>query len=180
MSGVFPNFVGCGISTAEVEDLCSRNDNILLILTESIAKDFGYELVACLKARYNEKIRILYVLHDCSLAGRIQSINVDAFVLASSSNSSAIAKALVTISAGKTYFDPAIIRAFHEYKVPRLTKREGQVLKLLEEGMSNKEIAKELLISPVTVRDYVECLMHKFDSSNRTLVVTKARNKGML
>jgi DNA-binding NarL/FixJ family response regulator len=180
LSGAMPNLVGCGISTAEVFDLCMGSDNILLILTESIAKDMGHELVDSLRAQYTKKIRILYVLQDRSLAGRIQNINVDAIVLAAPFASGAMVKALAMISAGETYFDPDIIHAFQENNVPRLTKREGQVLKHLEEGMSNKEIAKELLISPVTVRDYVECLMRKFDSGNRTLVVTKARTKGLL
>jgi DNA-binding NarL/FixJ family response regulator len=46
--------------------------------------------------------------------------------------------------------------------------------------MSNKEIAIDLLISPVTVRDYVQSLMRKFGANNRTLVVTNARIKGLL
>ena len=180
LSGALPNLVGCGISTKEVNDLCARKDNIFLFLTESIAEDLGYELVACLKERYKEKIRILYLLHDNSLAVRIQGIKADAIVLAESLDSGPMAKALETVSAGETYLDPAIINAFHQSKVPRLTKREAQVLKLLEEGMSNKDIAKELLISAVTVRDYVESLMRKFNSNNRTLVVTRARQKELL
>jgi DNA-binding NarL/FixJ family response regulator len=180
LSGALPNLVGCGINKAEVFDLCKRSNNILLILTESIAKDLGHELVDSIRAQYTKKIRILYVLQDRSLARRIKNINVDAIVLAASFDSGAIAKALALISAGKTYFDPDIIQAFQADINPHLTKREDQVLRLLEEGMSNKEIAKELFISPVTVRDYVECLMRKFDSNNRTLVVTKARNKGLL
>ena len=180
LSGAVPNLVGCGISSLEVHELCARSENVLLFLTESIAKDLGHDLVLSLKERHNESIRIVYILQDRSLARQIQNFNVDAFVLATSFGSGAIARALLSISCGKFYLDPDMLRAIQEADAPYVTKRERQVLHLLEQGMSNKEIAIDLLISPVTVRDYVQSLMRKFGANNRMLVVTNARVKGLL
>lgn len=48
-----------------------------------------------------------------------------------------------------------------------ITRREKEILQLLSRGMQNKYIARELGISPFTVRDHVTCLLKKAGLSNR-------------
>lgn len=55
-----------------------------------------------------------------------------------------------------------------------LTKRERQVLTLIVEGMTNKEIAKQLSLSPGTVRVYVSNILAKLGVRNRTEAATLA------
>jgi DNA-binding NarL/FixJ family response regulator len=43
----------------------------------------------------------------------------------------------------------------------KVTSRDGQILKLLTEGCSNKEIAGELHISPRTVKQHLRGLFHR-------------------
>lgn len=54
------------------------------------------------------------------------------------------------------------------YKKPHLTPREKQILELLARGLSNQAIGMQLVISALTVRDYVSRLLHKFEVRNRT------------
>lgn len=49
-----------------------------------------------------------------------------------------------------------------------LTKREREVLALLANGLTNKEIAEKLTLSPATVRVYVSNILSKLGASNRT------------
>jgi NarL family two-component system response regulator LiaR len=49
-----------------------------------------------------------------------------------------------------------------------LTQREREVLSLLANGMTNKEIAAELILSPTTVRGYVSDILAKLGAGNRT------------
>ncbi|WP_220125085.1 response regulator transcription factor [Terrilactibacillus laevilacticus] len=49
-----------------------------------------------------------------------------------------------------------------------LTEREITFLKLVAEGLSNKEIAKELFLSEGTVRNYITKLLEKLDLKRRT------------
>jgi NarL family two-component system response regulator LiaR len=49
-----------------------------------------------------------------------------------------------------------------------LTEREQEVLALLARGLTNKEIAEELILSPATVRVYVSHILSKLGASNRT------------
>ena len=49
-----------------------------------------------------------------------------------------------------------------------LTRREREVLVLVAEGLTNKEIATRLTLSPATVRVYVSNILSKLGASNRT------------
>jgi len=51
-----------------------------------------------------------------------------------------------------------------------LTKRENEVAALVNEGLSNKEIAKLLGISPATVKNHVHMILEKFDIRRRGVV----------
>ena len=55
-----------------------------------------------------------------------------------------------------------------------LTDREMEVLSLLVKGLSNKEIADDLYISPRTVKSHVSNILRKLDVKDRTQAVIKA------
>jgi HD-GYP domain-containing protein (c-di-GMP phosphodiesterase class II) len=61
-----------------------------------------------------------------------------------------------------------------------LTRREIEVLCLLARGQSNKEIARELVISPKTVGNHVEHIYAKIDASNRAGASLFAVRHGLL
>jgi HD-GYP domain-containing protein (c-di-GMP phosphodiesterase class II) len=73
------------------------------------------------------------------------------------------------------------------HRVPRrregpagLTPREVEVLRLLARGLSNKEIARELVISPSTVSNHVEHIYAKIGASNRAAAGLFAMQHGLL
>lgn len=62
-----------------------------------------------------------------------------------------------------------------------LTGREGDVVTLIAQGMTNKEIARELAISPATVKAHVERIIVKLGVSDRTqaaVAFTRSRPAG--
>jgi DNA-binding NarL/FixJ family response regulator len=61
-----------------------------------------------------------------------------------------------------------------------ISARELQVLKALAAGRSNKEIARELEVSPNTVKTHVARLFEKLDARRRTDAINKARGLGLL
>lgn len=68
--------------------------------------------------------------------------------------------------------------------VPRwqgvLTAREGEVLRLLAEGKTNRQIAEELVISPRTVNTHLTSLYQKMDVTSRTAATRVAIEHGWL
>jgi LuxR family maltose regulon positive regulatory protein len=61
-----------------------------------------------------------------------------------------------------------------------LTRREKEILRLMGRGLTNPEIAEELVISPHTVRTHATHIYAKLAVSNRTRAVRKARQLGIL
>jgi DNA-binding NarL/FixJ family response regulator len=98
-------------------------------------------------------------------------------------------KAIRVVSEGGSLLQPVIaskllnhVRARHdEAAEPEpLTDREMEVLRLLAQGKSNKEIAAILVISERTVKFHVSSIMGKLGASNRTEAVSIAAGRGLV
>lgn len=61
-----------------------------------------------------------------------------------------------------------------------LSQREQEVLKLIAAGLTNREIAETLIISPETVKKHTGSVYSKFGVSNRTEAANRARELGLL
>ncbi|NLG21223.1 MAG: response regulator transcription factor [Actinomycetales bacterium] len=55
-----------------------------------------------------------------------------------------------------------------EGSMPSLTEREEQVLRLVGEGLSNREIGERLFISPKTASVHVSAILRKLEVTSRT------------
>lgn len=65
-------------------------------------------------------------------------------------------------------------------EVESLTPRELEVLQLVAQGLQNKEIAAELVISERTVKFHVSSIMGKLGAGNRTEAVALAAQQGLI
>ena len=87
-------------------------------------------------------------------------------------------RAVRDVAAGTTYVDPVLAGTLAASsvgaKLPQLTQRERDVLRLLADGLSNEEIGKRLFISAETVRTHVRKAMDKLDADTRTQAVARA------
>jgi DNA-binding NarL/FixJ family response regulator len=94
-----------------------------------------------------------------------------------------LVRAIETAARGETYVDPVLAGAIASAgsdKVPTLTQRERDVLRLLADGLSNEEIGKLLLISSETVRTHIRKAMDKLDADTRTQAVAKAIRQSLI
>jgi two-component system nitrate/nitrite response regulator NarL len=64
--------------------------------------------------------------------------------------------------------------------LPDLTPRERDVLTLLMRGFSNKQMARELDISPETVKDYLNGVYRKLEVRDRLAAAQRARDLGLV
>lgn len=82
---------------------------------------------------------------------------------------------------GRRIYAPELVDiAFDEYRENPLTKRENEVLKLVAEGKTTKEIAKELYLTAGTVRNYISTIFEKLEVSNRIEAISLYKEKGWL
>ena len=85
-----------------------------------------------------------------------------------------LAKALVSDFISRSHNEPEV-NALEE-----LTPREAEVLELLAGGLSNDEIADQLVISPHTVARHRENLMRKLGLHSKSELVKYAIRKGLI
>ena len=70
----------------------------------------------------------------------------------------------------------------YEFRAVQLgiSKREYEILKLVQKGFTNQEISTELEIGDGTTRNYVSSLLRKMKADNRTMLVNLAIEKRLL
>jgi DNA-binding NarL/FixJ family response regulator len=61
-----------------------------------------------------------------------------------------------------------------------LTERESEILKLLAEGLSNREIGQRLSLTEGTVKNYVTSLLQKIGARDRTQAALRGRELGLI
>jgi DNA-binding NarL/FixJ family response regulator len=62
---------------------------------------------------------------------------------------------------------------------PELTSREREVLDLVARGYDNSTIARRLVLSSKTVRNYVYEILAKLDIPDRSQLIVRAREEGL-
>lgn len=93
----------------------------------------------------------------------------------------AIVRAIRTVAAGERYLAPELSRKLAERNLqPLLSSREMEVLRLVAQGMANKQIASELAIGEPTVKSHVAHILDKLGAPDRTRAVTLAMERGLL
>jgi RNA polymerase sigma factor (sigma-70 family) len=80
----------------------------------------------------------------------------------------------------KQFEDMSSISAHAENVVAELTKREQQILKLISEGNTNKQIAKTLSISEQTIKNHVSAILRKLNANDRAHAVVLAIKNGLI
>jgi len=95
-----------------------------------------------------------------------------------------LVRAVEHVAAGETYVDPVLagvlVSSQLAAKLPQLTQREREVLRLLADGLANEEIGKRLFISAETVRTHVRKAMAKLDADTRTQAVATALRQSLI
>ncbi len=94
-------------------------------------------------------------------------------------------EAIKAAADGKVQLSPeAATVLLREVRTPsspeHLTERETEVLQLLADGRSNKEIARQLQIAETTVKSHVKSIMQKLDVASRTQAALYAVRAGLV
>lgn len=97
--------------------------------------------------------------------------------------------AIRVVAAGGSLLSPAVLerlvdetrssRSNPAQTLPDLTDREADVLALVCEGLTNRQIADRLIIGSATVKSYVSRLLMKFEVESRVALVIAARGDGL-
>jgi len=176
----------------EAVKLCEQHKPELLILDIGMPRLNGIEVAArAQKLDRPPGVIILSVHGDESYIMRALAAGARAYLLKSATDEDLI-PAVRAVAAGKPFFSPAVAAVLVEDYVRRLqqrgltdsyhllTDREKEVLQLLAEGRSNKEVANLLDLGLSTVETHRANLMQKLNLHNTAEIVLYAVRKGLI
>jgi two-component system response regulator NreC len=176
----------------EALTLCEEHLPDLVILDIGMPKLSGIEVAArSQKLARPPGVIILSVHGDESYIMRALAAGARAYLLKSATDEDLI-PAVRAVAAGRPFFSPAVAAVLVEDYVRRLrqrgltdshdllTDREKEVLQLLAEGRSNKEVATLLDLGLSTVETHRANLMQKLNLHNTAEIVLYAVRKGLI
>lgn len=119
--------------------------------------------------------------HDVDLVRAVEAGAVG--YLLKDAEPATITRALVAAAAGQDVWDPDLERrvvATMRTRTADLSARELDVLRLVDRGLSNRQIARELFVSEATVKTHLNHAFGKLRVDSRTAAVAAARNAGLI
>jgi DNA-binding NarL/FixJ family response regulator len=109
-------------------------------------------------------------------------LGVQALVAVDDYGKGELARALVALNQGERYCGPSLapLLASDGPADDALSRRELEVLPLLAEGLSNRQIAQRLQIAEVTARDHVQHIFQKLQVNDRSAAAALAVRLGLV
>jgi len=161
----------------------------LVILDISMPKINGVELARILKKSYpSVKILMLTMHKNKQFFYQAMSAGADGYLIKSDSDDELLL-AINKIRNGRTYISPYLVddftddvlKAYRNEEVTTfkgLTKREKQILTMVVEGNTSKDMAAKLNLSPRTIDHHRSNLLKKFKMKNSVDLVNYAVRNG--
>lgn len=152
----------------------------------------GVEATKAIKSRFTDvEVLVMTAYEDDEFIFTLLEAGASGYLLKTAPVKELV-KAIREVAEGQSALDPSIARKVlrqftdggprkkQEEFYEALTEREQEVLRLLAEGKTNKEIAEVLIISDRTVQTHLSNIFGKMGVSTRTEAVLEAIRRGWL
>jgi DNA-binding NarL/FixJ family response regulator len=176
--------IGCAVTE---EQAClaylAREPHELLICTDHLESGNGFELARKARAAQPALKVVVLALGDVIPAEYANAPWLEAVVAEADvvDDQRPLQAAVMAVMGHHSYRSPSLRSGSLPYlSCPRLTPREYQVLDLLASGLSDREIARALVVSEETARTYTKRLLQTLEVNNRLQAVLKGMRCGMV
>lgn len=168
---------GTASNGQEAYDLCRTLSPDIVLMDVRMPVMDGVLGTKLIKTSFNKiKVVILTTFQDDEYIKEALKNGAEGYILKSQSSDSII-ESLKAVSKGNMVFGKNVAGTISSLikdekkkttKDYNLTERESDILRLIADGYSNKEIAGELYLGEGTVRNYVTTLLEKLELRDRT------------
>jgi len=141
------------------------------------------------KGSSGAKVIILSMHQEAGMIKNLMAIGADGYVLKNSTQEELII-AIRKVAQGQPFFSPEVTLSLlnlpqntpfaSKHQMELLTTRETEIIRLIAEGFSNKEIGAKLFISHRTVDTHRTNLMKKLNTNNIAGLISYALKNGII
>jgi DNA-binding NarL/FixJ family response regulator len=183
--------VGCAADGVEAVQQCERTAPDVVLMDLRMPRMEGAEATLRIRAALPDtQVLVLTTYADDEYLFPALRAGARGY-LTKDSSAEEIEQAIRALAAGRTHLDPAVqdrlLRAVVDSRPAaaegpddELTPREVEVLKLIAAGLSNAEIAAELVVSAATVKTHVNRVFAKTGARDRAQAVRYAYERGLV
>ena len=187
--------IGEAHSGKDLLELLRKDQPDLLLLDLNMPEGDGLNMLSIIKKKYKEiRILALTMYDDVKLVRTAFNEDVDGYILKSTGKLELLDAIDEIMDGGRFFGEGVRIHIMPEDEKERLpskfddksvkkynlTKREIEILKLITQAMSNKEIAKMLFISDQTVSVHRKNIMRKLQVSNTAALIKMAYDNSLV
>ena len=163
--------VATGNDGNQALELYRQHQPDLLLMDIRMKDCTGLEAARDILSKFpNANILFITTFKDDEYINKALSIGCRGYIL--KQNIKGILPAIEAVMSGQLVFDSNIVAAIQprhiRSDIEHLSERENQLLKLVAEGLNNKEIADVMYLSEGTVRNYLSLLLEKLHLRDRT------------
>jgi DNA-binding NarL/FixJ family response regulator len=141
----------------------------------------GIDAIIAIRSEFSDAKIIVVTTHSGDAhARRALKAGAKAYILKSTARKELV-KTIRDVQQGSKRIEPDVAHelAYHS-AYTELTAREREVLSLISDGNSNREVGKALSIHEDTVKGHVKNILLKLDARDRTHAVTLALRRGII
>ena len=181
----------CALTTGSLEDIVLASPDVLVIdsftmtsVQVQLARDVQQRVV---------DIKLVMIGMESDGQQFLQAIREGAMgYVVKDASAMEVAGAISTVASGDAFCSPQLcaflfrfaaqqnqMPSFHARERLGLTNRQQQLVGLISQGLSNKEIANRLQLAEQTVRNHVHRMLRKLGASHRLQVVDICRTEGI-
>lgn len=179
--------VGEAASGEEALEKLPKSSAHVVVMDIGLPGMSGVEATRAVRERFPGLHVVMLTAHplETEILASLAS-GADAYCL-KSTDPRALPIAVHAAAIGSAYLDPGIahvvlgrVSAFAAEDGAEFLPRELEVLRLVAQGLSNREIAERLGVSVATVKASVQELLAKLSASDRTQAAVKALRRGLI
>ncbi len=191
LSGIFADdgaFVVVGdYRTPAAEALRATSPELIVLDLDGQGADVAQTIGTCTSASPGARVCVLSMHLSPDMMQRCLSHGAEAYIVKDISPAELV-RAVKTVAEGQSYVDPRVAggllrrRSLNGGKpdITELSAREGEVLKLIAEGLANKQISARLHLSEKTVKNHVSRIFSKLNITARTQAAVHAIRAGIV
>jgi two-component system, NarL family, response regulator DegU len=163
----------------ELLSLCNENKIDLILLDSSMPVMDGLEAARLLKQKWPRiRIIVLTMYDDAALVRAYLDIGVDGYLL-KNSDPEELNEAIQNVLLNQTYISNLVSSAAAS-RIPFISLKEKEIIKLLSQGKSSTEIATALELTNNTVESYRIKLLKKYQVKNTAQLISFCFKTGQI